>query len=293
MNTVKEKINIVDARNNKYLKEEFFKQNIKLVYMVTNKMKHVQMDKDEKFSLGSFGLMKAFDTYKEDSGYAFSTYAVRCISNEILMENRRATNRHRKNMLSLDGAIRTDKDGDEQLLLDIIPSLEEEFDSEDYTLAKKVYKKFIEMYSEKDVRLIQAFNMFIFENKTTKEIAESVGLTDQSSGSRIATRAIKALQDIAIEMELIENYNRYAKKPIAGEGKRAKAEKEVGLKQKALYIILNYPELSSREIGEIMNWSSMKISKVKDVNTRGKIALTPDDSIKPKVEEYLARKLYY
>lgn len=40
---------------------------------------------EDMISIGNIGLIKAVDGYKIELGYTFSTFAVRCIANEILM----------------------------------------------------------------------------------------------------------------------------------------------------------------------------------------------------------------
>lgn len=48
---------------------------------------------EDAFQIGCMGLIKAVDTYDEESGIAFSTYASKCIQNEILLELRRQSRR--------------------------------------------------------------------------------------------------------------------------------------------------------------------------------------------------------
>ena len=280
------KVTITEARNDEYLRELFFEQNINLVRKAVNSLKNIYtLEEEEKMSLGSFGLVKAFNTYDTNSGYAFSTYAIRCMTNEILMAYRKVKDKN-KRPLSLDAKIEA-KD-DELTLLDTIKDEEEDFSNEDYKLIKEVYNKFVEVYSIKEPRIIQAFNMYIFQEKTTTEIATSLGMT-QSAGSRIATRAIKAIQEIAIEMEVIETFSRYAKRATKSKYTIAR-ERDKGIKERSLYVILNYPELTSKEIAKIVNWSSVKVGRVREMNTKGKLTIKPDDSIKPVVEKYLANK---
>lgn len=292
MTAVKDKITIVDARRNEHLKELFFEQNIKLVYKVAfNTLKNLPLDKEEKLSLGNFGLLKAFNTYDENCGYAFSTYATRCITNEILMEDRKSVNKHRKKALSLDGKSAKDKDGNEMLLIDTIATKEDEFNKDDYNLIGEVYEKFVEVYSNKEPKLITVFNMYVIENKTTIEIGKAVGHT-QSHTSRLAAKAIKAIQEIAIEMEVIEGFNRYARY-----AKRSTKEKpkirDSKLKQRTLYILLNYPELDIYDVNNIVNWNTVKIGMLKMSYKKGTFKLPPDDSIKHKVEEYIINKKLY
>ena len=40
---------------------------------------------EDLISIGTIGLIKAVETYKEDYGSRLATYAARCIDNELLM----------------------------------------------------------------------------------------------------------------------------------------------------------------------------------------------------------------
>jgi RNA polymerase sporulation-specific sigma factor len=291
MVAVQDRVNIVDARNNEYLKEEFFKQNIALVYSVSNRFKYM-MNEEERIGIGTFGLLKAFNTYDENSGFTFGTYATRCITNEILQEDRRMCNRFNNKALSLDAPVAYDDKGEEKLLIDSLSEKEEEFTTDTFKSVIKAYKKFIEVYSKKEPKLIEAFNMYIFQDITTAEIAKKLGLATQSGGQRLAMRAIKAIQDIAMDMELIENYNKFYKHKTSKDAK-ANKEKDIINKRRLLYIVLNYPELTSKEISKITNLSNMKVGQIRANITKGKINLTPDDFFKPQVEKYLEEKSYY
>jgi hypothetical protein len=179
-------------------------------------------------------------------------------------------------------------DGDEIALIDVMATPEEEYGSEDYNAVLAVYKAFVDKYSKEEPKMVDVFNMYIFQNKTTREIAEKYN-HNQAHGSRLAHRAIKLIQEIAIEMDVIDSFNKYTKRSTTEAATKSK-EKENPMKQKALYIILNYPELESNEIGKILNWSAMKVGMVKMSYNKGNFTLPPDDSVKDKVEKYLENK---
>lgn len=286
----KEKIDIIDARNNNYLKDLFFEQNIGLVYRVAHKLNNIMLDLEERISLGQLGLMNAFNTYNTDLPYAFSTYATKCIMNEILYENRKARYRRSQKIQSLEKPINTSVDGDQLLLMDIISNPEEDFDAEDFKLVEEVYEEFKYYYSIKNPDMIKIFDMFILEEKTTADIGKELGYS-QSQGSRLAKKTIQAIQEIAIEMEVIDCFNRYAKRPKREDAKKVK-EKDNNIKRKILYAILNYPKLEQFEISKIFNCSSIKVGLVKRSYENGTFKLSPDDSAKKIIENYLANKLF-
>ncbi len=68
--------------------------NMRLVFMIVGKFKvsKFSMDYDEYVSNGTFGLIKAVLTFENDRNISFSTYATKCITNEILMGIRKQKN---------------------------------------------------------------------------------------------------------------------------------------------------------------------------------------------------------
>ena len=74
-------------------RDEKIISNLKLVnYILWNKFPNLARSEDA-FQIGCIGLIKAVDTYDEDSGVVFSTYAAKCIQNEIVMELRKQSRR--------------------------------------------------------------------------------------------------------------------------------------------------------------------------------------------------------
>lgn len=70
--------------------EQAIRDNIRFVYYIVNKLSHVpQGEYDEYVQIGSLGLLKAVQTYDTEKKAAFSTYAGKCIQNELYMVFRR------------------------------------------------------------------------------------------------------------------------------------------------------------------------------------------------------------
>lgn len=59
--------------------------NLRLVHHIAKKFEHMKEDFDDLLSIGVQGLIKAIDTFVLDKGFRLTTYAARCIENEILM----------------------------------------------------------------------------------------------------------------------------------------------------------------------------------------------------------------
>ena len=77
----------IEERNNLIV------DNLKLVYyQYSRKFSSLSLEKEDIISTGILGLIKAIDNYDKAKGYAFSTYALKCIDNEILQGVRKNKN---------------------------------------------------------------------------------------------------------------------------------------------------------------------------------------------------------
>ena len=92
--------------------------NLRLVAHIVKKYENTNEEKDDLLSIGSYGLIKAVDSYNFDSQVKLGTYASRCIENEILMHLR--TLKRQKETIWLYQTIGEDKEGNEIKLVDII-----------------------------------------------------------------------------------------------------------------------------------------------------------------------------
>ena len=101
----------IDARN------KLIEHNLRLVSHIAKKY-NSKYDNDDLISIGIIGLIKGIDSFSKEKGTKLTTYAAKCIENEILMHFRN----EKKNMnnISLDEKIGFDKDGNEIELIDVI-----------------------------------------------------------------------------------------------------------------------------------------------------------------------------
>ena len=82
--------------------------NLRLVVYIAKKFDSCQTATEDLVSIGTIGLMKAVDTFDATRKARFSTYASRCIENEIRMQFRRE--RKSGQTVSLQEALETDGD---------------------------------------------------------------------------------------------------------------------------------------------------------------------------------------
>lgn len=59
--------------------------NLRLVAHIVKKYQSAEDDMEELISIGTIGLIKAVDTFDQEKARRLSTYAARCVENEILM----------------------------------------------------------------------------------------------------------------------------------------------------------------------------------------------------------------
>ena len=83
-------------------------RNLRLVAHIVKKYYALPGDQEDLVSIGTIGLMKAVDTFDATRKARFSTYASRCIENEIRMQFRRE--RKSGQTVSLQEALETDGD---------------------------------------------------------------------------------------------------------------------------------------------------------------------------------------
>ena len=146
-------------------------------------------DTDDLISIGTIGLVKGIDSYKPNKKTRLTTYAARCIENEILMHFR--SNKKHLNNVSLNDSIGYDKDGNEINLIDVLKSddkdLFEEINTQDNI---NLLLKYLNILSirEKEI-IIKRYGLFNNKELTQKEIAKELKIS-RSYVSRIEKRAI-------------------------------------------------------------------------------------------------------
>ena len=172
-----------DARNT------LIEHNLRLVAHIVKKYESKNYDTDDLISIGTIGLVKGIDSYKPNKKTRLTTYAARCIENEILMHFR--SNKKHLNNVSLNDSIGYDKDGNEINLIDVLKSddkdLFEEINTQDNI---NLLLKYLNILSirEKEI-IIKRYGLFNNKELTQKEIAKELKIS-RSYVSRIEKRAI-------------------------------------------------------------------------------------------------------
>lgn len=174
-------------------RNKLVEHNLRLVAHIIKKYYGAQSDQDDLVSIGTIGLIKAINTYDPDKKIRLSSYASRCIENEILMYFRSAKKRAQD--ISLNEAIDTDKDGNPLTLLDIMAVDDSILDDLDMKLNSRKLGQFItEELSEREKRIIVLrYGLSGKKPMTQKDVAALLGIS-RSYVSRIETKALKTLR---------------------------------------------------------------------------------------------------
>lgn len=99
-------------------RQKLIEHNLRLVAHIAKKYVRAGRDCDDIVSIGSVGLIKAVTTFDPNKGASLSSYAGRCVENEILMSIR--AEKKLVTGVSLTDPIGTDSDGNDVTLGDIL-----------------------------------------------------------------------------------------------------------------------------------------------------------------------------
>lgn len=173
-------------------REELILHNLRLVSHIVRKYYSMNDNQEDLVSIGTIGLVKAVDTYKQASGTRFATYAAKCIQNEILMYFR--ARKKTSNEVSLNETIDMDKDGNPLTYSDVICSDENFTEDIDRKIDIEKLMSLVESVltpRERQV-LIMRYGLYQNDPLTQREVAEKMGIS-RSYVSRIEKGALEKL----------------------------------------------------------------------------------------------------
>ena len=132
-------------QGDKEAKNKLIEHNLRLVAHIAKKYSSNEQELEDLISIGSIGLIKAINSFSGEKNFKVSTYASRCIENEILMYLR--SSKKIKSEVSMNTIIGTDKDGNDMELLEILDV--DTKDAIDTIYNKALVKQVIEYINEK------------------------------------------------------------------------------------------------------------------------------------------------
>jgi len=177
----------VQARN------KLVEHNLRLVAHIIKKYYSNTNDQDDLVSIGTIGLIKAINTFDLSKNIKLSSYASRCIENEILMFFRNI----RKNAqdVSLNEAIDTDKDGNPLTLMDIMAVEDNIIDQLDLKINSQRLKEMLSsvLDNREQTVIILRYGLKGDEPLTQREVAKLLNIS-RSYVSRIEKKALQILR---------------------------------------------------------------------------------------------------
>ncbi len=175
-------------------RDKLIEHNLRLVAHIAKRYSNSEQELEDLISIGIVGLIKAIDSFSAEKGFKISTYASKCVENEILMHIR-ATKKI-KSEVSMNTIIGTDKDGNDMELVDTLDS--ESKDAID-TIYNKIMSeqviKFINSKLSKREKYIMCsrYGLNGHIQKTQQQIADELGIS-RSYVSRIETKVQNKLK---------------------------------------------------------------------------------------------------
>lgn len=175
-------------------RQELIERNMRLIVHIARKYKVPGCTFDDLISIGAIGLIKAVRSYDPDAGTSLSTYAARCIENEILMSLRHS--RKQQNDVSLDEPLGTDSDGNTVSFSDLLgtpPDLVEDEVRRRVTL--DMIKRVLPTLPQRE-RMVLTMRYGIGDGVVhpQHEIADQLGIS-RSYVSRVEKHAIELIRD--------------------------------------------------------------------------------------------------
>ena len=182
------------ANNDSEARGRLIEHNLRLVAHIVKKYYSQSPAQDDLTSVGTIGLIKAVDTFKESSGTRFATYASRCIQNEILMYFR-----SRKKLsceVSLSETIDIDKDGNPLTYMDVISAPDTIAEDLDLKLMSEKARRVIRSCLDERERQIIVMRYGLDGRKplTQRELAAALDIS-RSYVSRIEKSALEKIRE--------------------------------------------------------------------------------------------------
>ena len=182
---------------------KLIEHNLRLVAYIVNKnypeaVRGCQQDADDLISIGTIGLIRAAETFDYTKGRRFSTYASRCIDNQIKMHFRKI--KRQQSEVYINEPLETDSEGNTLTIADILASkvnIEEE--TELRINSQKLYRYIDEELDEREKEIIcKRYGIrdgrgFVCEAMTQREIAKQLKIS-RSYISRIEKKALEKLR---------------------------------------------------------------------------------------------------
>ena len=180
-------------------RDRIIRHNLRLVAHVVKKYYALPGDADDLISIGTIGLIKAVNSFDNTKQARFSTYASRCIDNEVRMSFRKQ--RKAPATVSMNEPIEAGKDGSALTVIDVVPDdfiLDEDCERRDETAR---LRQLVDGLSgrQRQVVLLR-YGLSGQPPMTQQEVADILGIS-RSYISRIEKAAVLSLRQSLLKQE--------------------------------------------------------------------------------------------
>lgn len=183
------------VNGDKEAKELLIQHNMRLVAHVVKKYNQSE-EADDLISVGCLGLIKAINTYRLNHGTQFSTYAAKCIDNEILMLIR--ANKKHKNNLSIEDVLGADDENNEITIGDLNFDADENVEKivDERLVSESLEKVLLNNLSKREYQ-IMCLRYGLFGNPVLpqREVALKLGIS-RSYISRLEKKSLEILKKV-------------------------------------------------------------------------------------------------
>ena len=175
-------------------RDKLIKHNLRLVAHVVKKYYQSPIEQDDLMSIGTIGLIKAVHSFSPDKNIKFSTYASKCIQNEILMNLRKIHTG--ENIVYLEEGIDADDKNGKLTLKD---SLQDDFELAEFCETQEIKENLMKLVLEKlngreRQIIILRYGLFGNTEQTQQQICEILGIS-RSYVSRLEKKAVEILRE--------------------------------------------------------------------------------------------------
>ncbi len=175
-------------------RQKLILHNLRLVSHIVRKYYSTARNAEDLVSIGSLGLVKAVDSFRVENGAKFTTYAAKCIQNEILMYFR--AQKKTATEVSLNETIDVDRDGNPLTYIDVISSdddIAEVVDRKIQTAKMLTYIETLLTERERQI-IILRYGLGNTPQHAQREVAALLGIS-RSYVSRIEKGALEKLKN--------------------------------------------------------------------------------------------------
>lgn len=174
-------------------REPLITHNLRLVVYIAKKFESPGAGVEDLISIGTIGLIKAVDSFDPKKGIKLSSYASRCIENEILMFFR--SGKKSAQDVSLNEPIDTDKDGNALTILDTMAAEDTIADDLDTRMKSEKLYGFLQraLTPRERTIVVLRYGLFGCRPQPQREVAQRLGIS-RSYISRIEKKALEKLR---------------------------------------------------------------------------------------------------